>query len=157
MQLNGAFINGRGKKCLGGVRGLLRTRIKEPEVSMINQILLFTASVFLFAWGVAHLFPTKSVVKGFGDISIDNQRILTMEWINEGATLMFIGMIVFSVTAIDPQHVISKTVFRLSFLMLNILAVISIFTGARVHFLPYKLCPVIFITSALLIILGCYL
>ena len=47
---------------------------------MLNQILLYLGAFFTFAWGVAHLFPTnKSVVKGFGDISQDNKRIITME------------------------------------------------------------------------------
>ena len=124
---------------------------------MINQILLYIASLFLVFWGIAHLFPTKSVVKGFGDISIDNKRILTMEWINEGATLIFIGIIVSSVTAIDHSHVIAKAVYRISFLMLSVLTVISVFTGAKVNFLPYKLCPVIFMTAGFMIIMGCYI
>ena len=124
---------------------------------MINQVLLYIASLFLVFWGIAHLFPTKSVVKGFGDISIDNKKIVTMEWIIEGVALIFIGVIVSSVTAIDHTHVISKTVYRLSFLMLSALTVISLFTGAKINFLPYKLCPVIFITASILIILGCYI
>jgi len=124
---------------------------------MINQVLLYIASLFLVFWGIAHLFPTKSVVKGFGDISIDNKKIVTMEWIIEGVALIFIGVIVSSVTAIDHTHVISETVYRLSFLMLSALTVISLFTGAKINFLPYKLCPVIFITASILIILGCYI
>jgi hypothetical protein len=36
-------------------------------------------------------------------------------------------------------------------------AVISFLTGSNVSFLPFKLCPVIFITSAVLIILGAFL
>jgi len=36
---------------------------------MINHILLYVASLFLVFWGIAHLFPTRSVVTGFGDIS----------------------------------------------------------------------------------------
>jgi len=32
-------------------------------------------------WGIAHLFPTKSVVEGFGEISDDNKKIVTMEWL----------------------------------------------------------------------------
>ena len=124
---------------------------------MINQVLLYIASLFLVFWGIAHLFPTKSVVKEFGDISIDNKRIITMEWIIEGIALIFIGVIVASVTYIDHAHVISKTVYRISFLMLSALTVISLFTGARINFLPYKLCPVIFMTASILIILGCYI
>jgi hypothetical protein len=34
------------------------------------------------------------------------------------------------------------------------LAFVSFFTGFKISFLPFKLCPVIFITSAVLIILG---
>ena len=37
---------------------------------------------------------------------------------------------------------------------LLVLAVVSLFTGFKVKFLPYKLCPVIFTVSALLIIAG---
>ena len=54
---------------------------------MAGNFLLYLASLLLVMWGVSHLFPTKNVVKGFGDISLDNQRIITMEWINEGATI----------------------------------------------------------------------
>ena len=131
--------------------------LEEEEAIMINQLLLYIASLFLVFWGVAHLFPTRSVVKGFGDISIDNKRIITMEWIIEGIALIFIRVVVSSVTFIDHTNIISRTVYRLSFLMLSALTVISLFTGARINFLPYKLCPVIFITAALLIILGCYI
>ena len=123
---------------------------------MTNQILLYIASALLIFWGIAHLFPTKSVIKAFGDISIDNKRIIAMEWIIEGIALIFIGVIVLFVTVIDHTHTISRAVYRISFLMLSVLTVVSIFTGARVNFLPYKLCPVIFITASILIILGCY-
>ena len=51
---------------------------------MVNQALLYSGSVLLTFWGVSHLIPTKSVVKRFGDISSDNERIITMEWIIEG-------------------------------------------------------------------------
>ncbi len=80
-----------------------------------------------------------------------------MEWIIEGAALIFIGVVVFSVTSIDHTHIISRTVYRISFLMLSALTVVSLFTGARIKFLPYKLCPVIFIIASILIILGCYI
>lgn len=58
---------------------------------MTNQTLLYMGAFLLFVWGVAHLFPTRSVVSGFGGISHDNQRIITMEWIIEGITLIFMG------------------------------------------------------------------
>ena len=71
---------------------------------MIDQILLYLGALLPFFWGVAHLFPTKSVVEGFGGITLDNQRIITMEWINEGACLIFLGAVVAAVTYIDHTH-----------------------------------------------------
>ena len=124
---------------------------------MINQILLYLGAAFPLFWGIAHLFPTKSVVKGFGDISLDNRRIITMEWINEGVSLIFIGVLTASVTYLDHTSVISRMVYWLSFGMLNTLSIISLFTGFKVSFVLFKLCPVIFTTSSILIILGGYL
>jgi len=121
---------------------------------MVNQILLYLGSFFLFAWGVTYLFPTRSVVAGFGDISIDNKRIITMEWIIEGLSLIFIGAAVAFATVIDATAAVSKGLYWLSVVMLAVLAVVSLLTGAKVNFLPFKLCPVIFMTAAVLIALG---
>jgi hypothetical protein len=51
---------------------------------MLDHIFLYLGAAITAIWGIAHLFPTKSVVHGFGDISPDNQRIITMERIVEG-------------------------------------------------------------------------
>jgi hypothetical protein len=121
---------------------------------MLNQILFFVAAACVTVWGTAHLFPTKNVVADFGDISTDNKNIITMEWINEGATLIFIGILVATVTILDPTSSISQAVYWLAFAMLNILSLISLFTGFKVNFVPFKLCPVIFTGSSILILLG---
>ena len=124
---------------------------------MMNYVLLYVASGFLLFWGVAHLFPTKSVVKGYGGISLDNKRIITMEWIVEGVFLIFIAVIVATVTYKDYNSPISKAIYWLCFFVLNVLSVISLLTGFKIKFLPFKLCPVIFTTSSIFILLGCYL
>jgi hypothetical protein len=121
---------------------------------MIDLVLLYLGAALSALWGIAHLFPTVSVVKGFGAISADNQHIITMEWIVEGVSLIFIGVLVASVTFIDPIGSISKAVFLLSAIGLFVLASVSLFTGFKVNFLPFKLCPFIFTTSALLILIG---
>lgn len=105
-------------------------------------------------WGIAHLFPTQSVVKGFGEISVDNRRIITMEWIVEGVALILLGVIVAAVTAIDPASPVSRAVYVLVALGLLALAVVSLFTGFKVRFLPFRLCPLIFTVSAVLILFG---
>ncbi len=124
---------------------------------MVNQILLYVGSGLVLFWGTAHLFPTRSVVRGFGEISLDNQRIITMEWIIEGVALQFLGVLVFTVTYIDYAGKVSAAVYWLCFIMLNVLSAISLFTGFRIRFLPFKLCPLIFTTASILILSGRYL
>jgi hypothetical protein len=121
---------------------------------MIDLVMLYLGAALTALWGIAHLFPPGSVVKGFGAISADNQRIITMEWIVEGVSLIFIGALVASITFIDPIGTVSKAVFLLSAIVLLVLASVSLLTGFKVNFLPFKLCPFIFTASALLIIVG---
>ncbi len=121
---------------------------------MVNLILLYVGAGFIALWGIAHLFPTTSVVKGFGKLSADNRNIITMEWIVEGLTLIFIGALVAIVTCIDPASVVSKVVYLLASIGLFALAVVSLFTGFKVNFILFKLCPFIFTLSGLLILIG---
>ena len=121
---------------------------------MANQVFLYLGAALPIFWGIAHLFPTKSVVESFGDISLDNKRIITMEWIVEGVSLFFMGLLVATVTFIDPLSAVSRAVYLISSIGLLTLAIVTIFTGFRVNFIPYKLCPLIFSVSSVLIIAG---
>jgi len=121
---------------------------------MINTILLYSGAAITFLWGTAHLFPTKNVVKGFGNISVDNKNIITMEWIIEGVALIFTGIIVAGVTILGPADKVTAFIYISSSMLLISLAVISLFTGFKVKFLPFKLCPVLFTLSAVLILFG---
>lgn len=120
----------------------------------MQQTLLYLGAVLPVLWGVAHLFPTRAVVRGLGDISVDNQRIIEMEWVNETATLVFAGVLVATVTIIDHEADVSTAAYLITAALLNALSVISLFTGFRVNFLPYRLCPIIFTGSSLLILAG---
>ena len=124
---------------------------------MLNQVLLYLGSAFTALWGIAHLFPTKSVVSGFGEISVDNKRIITMEWIAEGIALIFIGTTNAVVTFIDYTSLISRVIYLNSVGVIIVLALVSLFTGFKINFLPFKLCPFIFFASAVLIVLGCFI
>lgn len=123
---------------------------------MPNQIVLYIGAAITLIWGVAHLFPTVSVVKGFGDITAGNKNIITMEWIIEGVALIFIGIIVAGVNFIGADNNISKFIYIASSTMLIILAIISLFTGYKVNFFPFKLCPALFTLSAVIIFIGYY-
>jgi hypothetical protein len=122
---------------------------------MIGSILLFIGSATAIIWGIAHLFPTKSVIKGFGNISDDNKNILSMEWVTEGFSLIFTGILVLSITLIgDHENIISGIVYVTSSFFLFSMAILSFLTGFKVNFLPYRLCPLIFFISGILILIG---
>ena len=123
----------------------------------MNQALLYVAAGLTGLWGVAHLFATRGVVRGFGEISPDNKRLITMEWVVEGVALVAIGVLVVVVTAIDRSAEVATGAFSVAIGTLVVLALVSLFTGFRVRFLPYRLCPVIFTVSAVLIALGTWL
>ena len=80
-----------------------------------------------------------------------------MEWIVEGVALVFVGVVVAIVTYIDHTSIMAKAIYWISFAALNALSLISLFTGFKIKFLPFKLCPVFFTTSSILIMLGNYL
>jgi hypothetical protein len=121
---------------------------------MINQILLYIGGALCTIWGVTHLFPTRNVVNDFGDITEDNKYIITMEWIVEGVSLIFIGILVGVVTMIDFSSTLARVVYWVTVAELNLLSLVSLFTGFKVNFLPFKLCPLIFTVSSILIVLG---
>ena len=121
----------------------------------MNQVMLFLGSGIIALWGIAHLANTKGVLNSFGAISPDTRRVVAMEWIMEGLTLNFIAGLVIIVTIVAAtQGSASLIVYRLSAGMLIVMAVVSLFTGARVSFWAYKLCPVIFGSAALLFLFG---
>ncbi len=119
----------------------------------MNDIMLYVGSILIIIWGVAHIIPTKSVVGGFGAISEDNKRIITMEWIAEGLTLCFIGVLVLLIT-IWEENSVSISVYRASAAMLIVMAGLSLLTGARTSIVPMKICPLVKTTVATLFLLG---
>ena len=121
---------------------------------MTGRILLYLGAAMPLIWGAAHLVPTRSVLRGFGDIGADNRRIAAMEWISEGVALIFLGFFVLVVTLIDPSTRQARAVYALAFAMLNTLSLVSLFTGFKNRFIAFKLCPLIFTLSSLLILAG---
>jgi hypothetical protein len=117
-------------------------------------ILLYLGSGLTILWGATHLIPTRNVVNDFGKISEDNRHIITMEWIVEGVSLIFIGILVMVVTIINPNTQVSNAVYITSCIGLLVLALVALFTGFKVNFFPFKLCPFILTSSAVLILIG---
>ena len=124
---------------------------------MLRKALVILGGMLNIAWGVAHVIPTSSVVNGFGNLSNDNKNIIIMEWVTEGMALMFIGVLVVLVALVArKKNTTRKTVYLVSALMMFSMAVLSLFTGFNIDFLPYKLCPLIFSISGVLIFQGAF-
>ncbi len=108
----------------------------------MTENLLFAGSVIIFGWGVAHIFPVANIIKDFRSISRDHKRLIAMEWIAEGLSLCFIGLLVFIITLTGRiDNSISELVIYACAGFLIVLAVLSAFTGARTKILPMKICP----------------
>jgi len=121
---------------------------------MKTEIVILIGAAFPFIWGAAHLFPKRSVLQGFGEISEDNRNILSMKRIIEGITLIFIGTLVTLTAVIEAQNIIATLVYLSASACLIALTAISLFTGFRIKLLPFRICPIIFTSSAILITTG---
>jgi len=120
-----------------------------------RYVLVSIGSMVITLWGIAHLLPTKSVVSGFGTISGDNRKIITMEWIAEGLTLCFLGLLVLIVTLYaGPQNLVSVLVYRATAWMLVVMAGLTFVTGAKTSITPIKVCPLVKSIVAILFFLG---
>src|SRR5512136_2340456 len=113
----------------------------------MNPVLLYIAVAMTCVWGIAHLFATKGVVTGFGGLSADNRRIISMEWIVEGVALVSLSALVPAVTAVDSSAPASEAAYLVAIVTLLTLAGVSLFTVFRIAFLPFRLCPFLFTLS----------
>ena len=130
-------------------------RTEEGAEMVMSYVMVYIGSVVIFLWGIGHLISTRSIVAGFGALSEDNKRILTMEWIAEGLTLCFIGMLVFLVTSFaGPHNLVSVIVYRAAAWMLVVMAGLTFMTGAKTSITAMKICPLVKSIVAILFFLG---
>ena len=121
----------------------------------MNETLLYIGSIVIILWGIAHIIPTKAIVNGFGEISEDNRKVLTMELIAEGLTLIFLGVLPLLVTlSVGVQDRTAGIVYLACAVMLLVMAVLTGMTGARTSTIWYKLCPATKTVVAVLFILS---
>ncbi|MFC1917536.1 hypothetical protein ACFLXH_02670 [Chloroflexota bacterium] len=121
----------------------------------MNETLLYIGSIVIILWGIAHIIPTKAIVNSFGEISEDNRKVLTMELIAEGLTLIFLGVLPLLVTlSVGVQDRTASIVYLACAVMLLAMAVLTGLTGARTPTIWYKLCPAIKTLVAVLFILS---
>lgn len=117
-----------------------------------GDFLAFVAGLILIVWGAAHLAPTRAVADSFGPISVHSRRILVMEWIAEGVTHLFLGLLAIVLAAIegstDPAP---RLVYRVS---TGALLAPAALTGARTPVARFKLCLLVLATAAALLVIA---
>lgn len=122
---------------------------------MVSIVLVMIGGILPCLWGITHIFPLKGVVNDFGEISIDNKRILQMEWLTEAITLIFIGVVIFAILLIgEPASLTARVVYGVLCFKLLSMTILSLFTGFKINFFPYKLCPIFFGSAMVCLFIG---
>ena len=120
----------------------------------MSETLAYIAAGVIALWGVAHAIPTRQVVAGFGDISIDNRLVITQEWIAEALTMWFLAALVVLVTAFGDAGSIVPWVYRLVAIMLVAVGALTAATGGRTPVIWFKICPVLLSSTAVLLLVA---
>lgn len=122
---------------------------------MTPQLPLYAGSAIAALWGVAHIVPTRNVLAGFEPLSRDNRLVLKMEWVAEGLTLVFLGVLGFLVTVLaGPTGAGAVVVYRAAAGMLLVMAAWTAVTGARTAVVFFKICPLVKSVVAVLFVVG---
>jgi hypothetical protein len=122
----------------------------------MSESLAYAAAGIVFLWGVSHIIPTRSVVAGFGGISEDNRHIITMEWVAEGLSFLFVAALIVAVTwsGATPEAA-EDLVYWVSAGFLMTIGAWTAMTGAKTSgggAIWFKMCPVVMsVASGLLI------
>jgi len=121
------------------------------------EILAYIAAAITGLWGIAHAIPTKQVVAGFRDTSVDNRRVLLQEWLAEAVTMWALAAMVVTVTAsAGGTAAAAGWVDRVAAGALIVLAALTSLTGARTAVIWFKICPVLLGASATLLLLASF-
>jgi len=80
-----------------------------------------------------------------------------MEWIVEGVAFIPVAAFVAVATAIQHKSSVTSAIYVLAIGTLCALAIVSLFTGFRIAFLPFRLCPIVSGAAAALIAAAAWL
>ena len=124
-------------------------------ILIVDDYLFLTGGIIAALWGLAHLFPTRNIIKMFGNISEENKRILAMSWIVEGVALIFIGAVVCLTVAIaGTENDATRVVTWSAAAAMLTLASINLIAGFRVSRASLKLSALIDGLAGTLFLIG---
>ncbi|MEY7974206.1 hypothetical protein AB8O38_19615 [Saccharomonospora xinjiangensis] len=120
----------------------------------MDAVLAYIAAGLVGLWGISHAIPTRSVVAGFGEISVDNRRVLVQEWLAEAVTMWSFAALITVVTLVGGETPTADWTYRVIAVALLVLAALTASTGARTSVVWFKVCPVLLTTSAVLLLVA---
>lgn len=122
---------------------------------MLGNLLVVAAGATLIAWGGAHIAPTRAVVRSVPALSLDDRRILTMEWVAEGLALIFAGALALVVTAsAGADDPLARRVLWSVAGLLVVMAAWTAVTGGRTSIVAIRVCPLVKTACAALLVAG---
>jgi len=118
---------------------------------MTTDIVPYIGSSVIILWGIAHIIQTRHIVSGYEPTSVNNRRIMTMEWVAEGFILIFVGLLV-----LFARHFYGgcPLTYPMSALMLLVMAAWTALTGGRTSVAFLRMSPVVETIVAILILYG---
>ncbi len=120
--------------------------------------MIYVGSTLIILWGLAHLIPTKTLIEGFANLTSDNKKIFFVEWLAEGLSQCFIGIMVLIVSYVaGTDKTGCKLVYLLSSAMLFALSILSFATKGKSSLKALRVCPFIEFLAATLIALGIFI
>lgn len=146
-QPNGEPEAGTGPKALAAGRG-------RDERGGMSAAFAYAAAALVGLWGIAHVVPTRQVLAGFTPVTADNRRILLQEWLAEAITMAGTATLVVLVTAVDVSRTSAVLTYRVAAGLLVALALLTGLTGARTSVVWFKVCPVVLMVSATLLVVA---
>lgn len=124
-------------------------------ILIVDDYLFLAGGLIAAAWGIAHLIPTRAILKMFGDISEENRRVLTMSWIAEGVFLIFIGAIVCLTVAIaGTENDATRAVTWSAAVAMFTFVIVNLFSGFKTSIIPIKACVFVDGIAGLLFLIG---
>ena len=122
-------------------------------IGFMAAMLAYVAGAVVALWGVAHAVPTAQVLAAFEPITADNRRIVVQEWLAEAFTMWGVATTVIVATAVGGADSDTRVwVYRVAAGLLIALGALTALTGARTPVVWFKICPVLLVGSAALLL-----
>jgi hypothetical protein len=119
----------------------------------MGEVLAYGAAALVALWGTAHAIPTRSVVAGFEPTTADNRRVILQEWVAEAFTMWATAAMVVVATVLGgAQNAVTESLYLVAAALLIALAVLTGLTGARTPVVWFKICPVLLISAAAMLV-----